>query len=126
MARAGDLEVLNQLELTVRSRIGEAVADPWLGEDVGGRGGVWLDLPAHGCHQHAQVLRLIDGVRPPDGLEDGAVGQDATRALRQVQQQLEFLRRQAHLFAIPKHPETFTVDDEGSSDNGVGRGRRIV
>src|ERR1043166_8831095 len=61
--------------------VGEAVADPRLGEDVAGLGRRGLELPAQRVHQHAKVLRLIDGVRAPDRFEDRAVREDAPGVL---------------------------------------------
>ena len=43
------------------------------------------------------MLRLVDGMRSPDGLQDGAMGEHATGMLRQEHQQFELLGRQAKL-----------------------------
>ena len=89
-----------------------------------GRRRVRLDLLAQRADQHAQVLRLIDRVRAPDGLEDGAVGQHPAGMLRQERQQLEFLRRQPHFFAVPEHPESLAVDDQVAAHDRLARRRR--
>ena len=44
---------------------------PRLGDDVAGTGGIRLDLLSQRGDQHAQLLRLIDRVRPPDRLQNG-------------------------------------------------------
>ena len=105
-------------------QVGEAIADPRFGEDVFRRGGVRLDLLAERPDQHAQVLRLIDRVRSPDRLQNGAVGQHAAGMLRQVGEQLEFLRRQPDLLAVSDHAEALAIDDQTAAHDRSARRRR--
>src|SRR4029453_12836439 len=95
-----------------RSRIGEAVADPWLSEDVLRRGRVRLNLLSQRSDQHSQVLGLIDEMRPPNRFEDGPMGHHAPWGLRQKRGQLEFVGGQPCFFPVWENPESFTIDGE--------------
>src|SRR5579862_8124090 len=44
----------------------QAIADPWLGENVAGRADLWLQLAANLTDEDAQIVRLILVLRPPD------------------------------------------------------------
>ena len=95
--------VLNLALDRALSEVRKPVADPRLGHDVARTRGIGFELLAQRTEQHAQMLRLVDGMRSPDGLQDGAVGQDATGMLRQEHQQLELLGRQANLLVAAAH-----------------------
>ena len=52
------------------------------------------------------------------------MGQHATRILRQIRQQLEFLRGQPNLDAIPQDAKSRSIDDEVAAHDRVARRRR--
>src|SRR3989442_12600078 len=99
------------------SRIGvrKPVSHPRFGEDVLRRRGVLLDLPAERGAEHSEELGLIDDVRTPDGFENGTVCEHASRMLREVREQLEFLWRQADFVAVSEHPESLSIDEQPTS-----------
>ena len=86
-----------------------------------GRRGVRLDLLPKRTHEHAEVLRLIGGMRAPHGLQDGAVGQHAAGMLGKKREQLELLGREPHGLAVSDHPESFPIDDQAASDHRFAR-----
>src|SRR5438105_13247996 len=92
------------------SQVAKPVANPRFGEDVLRRRGVLFDLPAERGHEHSQMLGLIDNVGTPDGSQNGTMCQYASRMLRQIREQLEFLGRQAYFVAVSEHPESFSID----------------
>ena len=52
--------------------------------------------------------------------------QHAAGMLRQIRQQLELLRRQAHLFAVSQHAEPLAIDHQPAAHDRLGRRRRRV
>src|SRR5436190_14060355 len=84
--------------LTFRSALiarREAVSDPRLAQEISRIGRVGLDLLAQLRHERPQVLRLFDGIRPPDGLENRAVGENSIAIVCKQGQQLKLFRREA-------------------------------
>ena len=71
------------------------------------------------------MLRLIDRVRSPDGLQDGSMRQYATGLLRHEYQQVELLRCQTDCFRTTPHSVPMPIDGEIAANNDVvsGRGR---
>ena len=57
-------------------------------------------LAAQASDEHPQMLGLIDRVRPPDRLENGAMREHPSGILRQKAEELELLWRQAHFLAV--------------------------
>src|SRR5208337_1237124 len=82
------------------SSLGGAVADARLGLDDSGRGRVAFDLSPELADEDAQILRIL-GVRgAPDGRQDLAMGDDASRIAKKDRQKLIFLRRQLDRRAV--------------------------
>jgi hypothetical protein len=79
----------------------EAVADPRLGQDMAGFGRVGLDLLTEVADEDPQVLGLCDVVSAPDCGEQRAMREDFTGVSEEVNQKIEFLRRQMQL--LPAH-----------------------
>ena len=70
------------------------------------------------------MLGLIDGMRSPDGLQDGAVREHAAGMLRQEHQQLELLRRQPDLLVAAADRVPVAIDDEIAAHDRAGARRR--
>src|ERR1051325_11023776 len=55
---------------------------------------------------------MIDGVRPPDFLQDDSMREDAARIPREQRQQREFFRRQPDLLAAANRAVQVVVDGQ--------------
>src|ERR1700751_5695092 len=65
----------------------EAIADPWLGENVLRGWTIGLKFLAQMVHEHAKVFRLFGTVAAPNSRKQNAVRKNLARMLRQVGQQ---------------------------------------
>src|SRR2546426_145895 len=73
-------------------------------------GRVGLDLLSQLCHQHPQMFRLVDRIRPPHGFQDCAMREYSIRTARQEREQLEFLGRKTN-FVVSSHDTVPVVID---------------
>src|SRR6185369_8123193 len=62
----------------------EAITDPGFGEDVAWARRVGLDLLAQVTDEHAQVFVLLDVVAAPEGRQQGAMSQNFSGVLYEV------------------------------------------
>ena len=75
---------------------GEAIADPWLGEDQSRGGCVISQLFAQVAHGDAQIMAVAQMRGSPDGSQQFLMGQKAACVARQQRQHVEFLSGQVH------------------------------
>src|SRR5438128_2677665 len=75
----------------------KAIANPRFGHDVARLGRIGFDLLAQLSDEDAQIFVLLGIVAAPDGAQQRPVRQDLARIAQQVDQQIEFLRRQMKL-----------------------------
>src|SRR5260370_32512881 len=88
----------------------EAVADPWLGDDVGWLVGE-LDFFSQLADGDAQIFGLI-GVGTPHGMEESAVCEDLAGVMSHIHQKVELLRRQMCVLAANDDAVLRYVDQE--------------
>ena len=88
----------------------EAVADPGFGEDVAGRGGVRFDLFAQVADEDAQVLVLFDVVAAPQRGEQRAVSENFAGVFYEIDQQIEFFRREMNRFTSHRDLARLEID----------------
>ena len=88
----------------------ESVPNPRFADEVSRIPRIGLDLLPELSDEHPQVLRLIDGVAAPDGLQDGAMGEHAVGVPRQERKQLELFRCEPNLFAAPHDASPVVVN----------------
>src|SRR5262245_47351120 len=89
---------------------GQSIADPWLAKQVARIAWIGLDLLAKLRDQHPQVFRLVDGVGPPDGFQDGAMRQHPVGVSRQQREQFELLGCQPDLVVATHDAMAAVVD----------------
>src|SRR6185369_17057429 len=88
----------------------EAVADPGFGEDVAWRGCVGFDLFAKVADEDAEVLILLDVVAAPQRGEEGAMSKHLAGVLYEIDQQIEFFRREMNRFASHRDLTRLEID----------------
>src|SRR6185369_14329703 len=88
----------------------EAVADPGFGEDVAWRGCVGFDLFAQVADEDAQVLVLFDVVAAPQRREQRTMSKNLAGVFYEVDQQIEFFRRQMNWFASHRDLARLEID----------------
>src|SRR5262245_328511 len=90
----------------------QSIAYPRLAEQVAGIARIGLDLLAKLRDQHPKVLRLIDGVGPPNGFQDGTMRQYTVGVSREQREQFELFRRQPNLVVATHDAVTAVVDGQ--------------
>ena len=101
----------------------EAIADPWLGDDVAGVFG-GFDLLAELAYVDAEVFGLI-GVGAPYGMQEGAMGEDLSGVLSEDDEEVELLGCEVGFLAADEDFVLRNVDDEvahGDDLLGLGGG----
>src|SRR5262245_51794191 len=66
---------------------GQSIADPGLGQEIARPRGIRLELTTQMGHVHAQVMRLLGGIRTPDFAEELAVGDNLAGVVHQRDEQ---------------------------------------
>src|SRR5207244_34122 len=110
---------------------GEPVADAGLGQQIAWPGGVGLELAPQVRHVHAQVVRLLGGLRPPHLLQQLPMRDDLARVMPERHQQPVLDRREVHLCAADGHPARGEVhvqfaDAEGGLQRAVRDARAVT
>ena len=81
---------------------------------------VEFDLAAQRGHEDAQVMRLMDNLRPPDFFEQEAMREDFARMMRERRQQLVLQRREMNFFAAREDSASGQVDRQIAVLEGAG------
>src|SRR5580698_5811155 len=82
-------------------RVGEAVADVYVGEQIDRGGRIVLDLLAQLTHEGAQIFHLFAAIRAPHRTEQARVGYNAAGADHEAMQDVELLAGEMNLLAAP-------------------------
>src|SRR5947208_1354700 len=90
----------------------ESISYPGLGDEIPRVGRIRLELLAQLTEEDAQVLRLLLRGLSPYRLQQNSMRDDAVRVAREVDEQIELLRRQPHLIAVDMDPSSLQVDAE--------------
>jgi hypothetical protein len=94
----------------------EAVPDPRFGKNVFGLRRVLLDFLPQLIDHHAQILRLLPILRPPDNLQKAAVRDRLAKVGDQMAQNLKLFRSQVHFFPVNGHTSRFEVHGQFLGD----------
>src|ERR1019366_10641360 len=86
------------------------VANPRLGEEAGGMGGVRFDLLAKLIDEHAEILYLPAIIRPPHGLKKFSMGDGHIRIAGEVTKKVKFLGSQMHFLTVHSNPASNEID----------------
>src|SRR5262249_13817743 len=96
----------------------EPVSHPRLGEDVARR--IFrFDFFSELIDKDAQVLRLLNALWPPDGLQQHAMGQHLFRMPRHINQQVEFFWGEMYLFSGYGNDSGLQVDMKITNLDGL-------
>jgi len=82
-------------------RIGKAVANIDIGQQIAGIGGVILNLLAQLANEGAQVLDLFAAIGAPHGGEKPGVSNHAAGAAHQAVENIKLLAREVNWLAAP-------------------------
>ncbi len=88
---------------------------------MAGLGGIVLQLLAQLPHEHAQVLGVPLRIVAPDRLQQRAVRDDAIRAPRHVDEQIEFLWRETDVGGPHGHAALIEIDAKRARLEPIGR-----
>src|SRR5262249_30097447 len=91
----------------------EAVANPGICQDVS-RLVVRLELVAQLIDEDAEILRLMDALSAPHGVQERAVSEHLVGMARHVDQQIKFFGREVTFFVPSAHRTCFRIDIEVS------------
>ena len=83
-------------------------------------GGIGFDLSTQLPNKNPEMLRVVHSVRAPDGLQNGAVREDAIRIVREQREQLEFFRRQADVGVATADAPAIKIDGQIAHSNASG------
>ena len=78
-------------------------------------GGVWLNFLSQLRHEHPEMLRLVDSVRAPYRLQNGAMRQNAVSAAGEEGQQFEFFRCESDFVMAAEHPTSAVINRQITS-----------
>src|SRR5580658_8756678 len=96
----------------------EAIAHPWLRQQVTRLRRIGLDFFAKLVDEHAQVFHLVAIVRSPDGLQQPAMRDGDIRIRHEELEKIELFGSQADLTALGDHAARGQVDLNSVQTNG--------
>src|SRR5215469_11065681 len=90
----------------------EAVADPWLSEEIPRASRLRLEFVAQLAHVHPQVVGIVSGVFSPDLLQQLAMGHHLPSVVHERGQECVFGRGEVDLLLCNRHIASRQVDLE--------------